>query len=979
MPATVTPNIDDMAAVDSTLLPTLHSNVAPDPPPSPTLTNPDMILPYSIVGASPTPLASSPTLRTGDMGLSPGPSLAPTPEPEVGVATAVKMPMRFKPPPPSSVAQQNFNGFYEHGAPLSDIGEESVIGDDEHTTPKSKFSTDRRSPSPIEMLSSTPTQQSPTREKGEEVDNASSDGSDLGDWENFDSSKMMTGRLAADIAKDEEEGVDGAESKRNSALVNLSDDRDEMAVLNAKAEIILENARKRLTHMEDNLSKARHSVLWSPRSSPNMSELHQPAGGLYRSISLAGGMRSRQKPLYQTAIKSNLSHNRGLSDSTHTSGGLKRLSMIPETRSSSAMEYSRGGESPLQLHSLRISPGPRHTASSPSSSRSITSPMQILEEEDSPTSTIKTSPEQPGPRGLGINTLANQTKEDISAYQRNTPSPTLVRSASAASQRSLRDQVSDLKVRIADLKAKAQEDKERRQSLQTRNTPSPFNHASSPEQWYASSPEYKAGGSPLNTNAGVGWSPTHKKQLSLDAQLTPITPKNAAFLDAEPLPTGEPSSRNDARTDVNTPNLHKRSQEVITPAQAERVDSVIDDSYYEDAAQQFEEGDAIAASEEEQIYLNEVLEESLHEVEPDVPDIPDQFQEGEQEAERHEDRYDAFDYENMFLHSAMGNYTGTGLRSRSNSESSSSSVETRRANQQTPTANHHDNDSEGSIGSDEEEDTLIIQHHNEEEDDTLPTPRVLRPPPQPWMGHGGRSNSSMSIGSVSSVATFATATEGMDDLDDDDDDDDAPHEILSWGNGSGFPQPPSGTTSPRRNMAGAFPTPPVSARFEQQQQPALRLITGNAFGANGMPTPPTQSPLPSSTATSAKSGRSSRSRSQSTSRPDSQTGHSPRGSQSGNISVNGSNTGSGTDAPGNTEILMESLIKLADPDFQVTGTGNTFAEVDKELVLNLLRAVGGVCSDVLRGQREGGVREVKVLRRRLDEGRRVLEGMGDGE
>ena len=930
-----------MATLDSSPMPMLHRPASQDAPPSPTLTNPDMILPYSVVGASPTPLASSPTLRAGDMGLSPGPSLTPTPEPELGVATAVKMPLRMKAGPPSSVIQTHTG--YEHGAPLSDIGEEE-------TTPRSKFSRRSHSPSPVEPSSPTPSGPK-SKHKRTLSEDSGSEGSDIGDWENFDSSKMMSGRLAADVAKEDEEDTDVLESKRNSLVITPNVDGDDMAILNAKAEKILANARKRLTHMEDNLSKARHSVLWSPRSSPNMNELHQPAGGLYRSISLAG-MGRKTKPLF-LPVKSNLSHSRGLSDTTHT-GGLKRLSMIPEARSSSAQEYGRRGESPQNQQSARFSPGSKYMAPSPASSRSVHSPMRTLEEEEgSPTSTIKTSPENPGPRGLGINTLANQTKENVSEIRRS-PSPTLDRSTSVASTRSLRSQMSDLQIRIADLKAKAQEDKQRRQSVQSRNTPSPFNQSSNPEHWYTSAPEYKQGGSPLNTNAGIGWSPVHEKKESIDAHLTPVTPKAASFLDLEPPETGETAFKSDARTDVNTPSLAKRTVNV-EPLVDDRVDSVIDDSYYEDAAQQFEDDDGVAASEEEQVYLNEVLEESLQDVQPEVPDIPDQFLEGEVEAERHEDRIDAFDYENMFLHSALGNYAGGGARSRSNSDSSETSVETRRADQQTPTAAHREevqsDEEEGPEDSDDEGETLIIQNDIQDDSDALPTPRGLAPPTHPWLKHTGRSQS---VDSVSTVATFATATEGGDH---DDHDDDEPHEILHWGNDTGFPQPP--LASPRREMAGAFPTPPLSGRMEQQ--PSLRLVTGNAF-SNGMPTP-TQSPMPMSASTKS-AGTTPRSLTQAP--------------EIHRLSIGTQRSGTSEGHPGNTEILMESLIKLADPDFKVSGDGNVFADVDKDLVLSLLRAVGGVCNGVLTANGSGEVREVKVLRRRLDEARRVLEGE-DGE
>ena len=97
------------------------------------------------------------------------------------------------------------------------------------------------------------------------------------------------------------------------------------------------------------------------------------------------------------------------------------------------------------------------------------------------------------------------------------------------------------------------------------------------------------------------------------------------------------------------------------------------------------------------------------------------------------------------------------------------------------------------------------------------------------------------------------------------------------------------------------------------------------------------------------------------------------------LSTGTSRSGTSEGHPGNTEILMESLIKLADPDFKVSGEGNVFADVDKDLVLKLLRGVGSVCNNVLTANSSGEVREVKVLRRRLDQARRILEGEDDEE
>ncbi|ETN41324.1 uncharacterized protein HMPREF1541_03259 [Cyphellophora europaea CBS 101466] len=935
-------------------------------PPSPTLTNPDMILPRSYTSfSSPSPdrlIASSPILRHADFTLPPELSSSPPePRPDIGGTTTAKM--RAKPVAPSS-QYSAFSG-YEHGAPLSDIGEEETIAS--QATPRSKFTRQSRSPSPVEPLSPIPNAISNADETPRErrqSDAASSDGSDIGDWENFDSSKMMSGRLAADVAKQEEK--EALSSKRNSTVSII--DRDEMAILNDKAEEILANARKRLTHMEDNLSKARHSTLWSPRSSPNISEYHQqPAGSLYRSISLAGANKRYSRPVIST---SSPSHIRGSSDTTPT--GLKRLSMIPEARASSAQEYGSKPESPYS----RPSAAARLTAQSPSSSQSISSPMRALEEEEddeqrSP-STSKTSPETSQPRGLGIDTGNRDHKEHV----RSAVSPTLARSASvnslsrpesAASTRSIRESMSDLRLRISDIKAKAQADRERRSH--NRNTPSPFTNAN-PENWYTSSPEYKQGGSPINANAGQGWSPHHTRENSLDAQVTPQPPRVADLLQPETPQTILPLTPG-GRTDQNTPNLRQTSLKPIPEAH----DSVLEQSQYEDAIQNFDDDEPIAASEEEQIYLNEMLEESLHDVESNEADLTEHML-VDSSAERHEDRLDAFDYENMFLHSAMGNYRG---REGEETDSDTASVETSRADQSTPTAGQYsdldekqqaesDNDAE-----DDEEGTEVA---------SLPTPKALEAPAKPWLNDSMRSNSVMS---VSTQASFATATEGdSNGLSDDEEDDEPPREILNWGNNvHGFPTPP--LTSPRRETGPGntfqFPTrttAPLSPPQQQrsgpvtlQEAPVLHVVTGNGQHHTGIPTPPVRSPANSVSSRSVRS---------------------PRSLRSGQPTP-GSPSEAPSDHPANTEILMESLIKLADPDFKaeppssvaspasgkvsspaLSMRSGVFAEVDKELVLALLREVGQVCNGVLKAEKRRQGDQVKALRERLDAARQVLEG-----
>src|SRR5437764_14317812 len=96
--------------------------------------------------------------------------------------------------------------------------------------------------------------------------------------------------------------------------------------------------------MEDNLTKARTSILVSTRSSPIMGE-HQPAGGLYRSISLGGdrklnqgGYLRRSKPLYPVMKSVASGHSRVFSETSIPSNSVR----VPEIRSASALDYSLG-------------------------------------------------------------------------------------------------------------------------------------------------------------------------------------------------------------------------------------------------------------------------------------------------------------------------------------------------------------------------------------------------------------------------------------------------------------------------------------------------------------------------------------------------------------------------------------------------------------------------------------------------------------
>jgi hypothetical protein len=691
--------------------------------------------------------------------------------------------------------------------------------------------------------------------------------------------------------------------------------------------------------MEDNLTKARTSILVSPRSSPIMGE-HQPAGGLYRSISLGGdrklaqgGYLRRSKPLYPLVKSVASSHSRVLSETSIPSSSIK-LSRTPEIRSASALDYSSG----YSIGSMRqdgSSPAYAQGFSPASvSSRSFNSPLTVLKEEDaspSSSSTNKTSPEIAMPRGLGITTNSGFIQDNTRLGGENplVNETGLTRSLSQASTRSardLRDQMMGLKTKVIDLKARAQADNLRRRSLQNVRAPSPYDQAA--EQWYTGAAEYKAGESPLSTNAGLGWSPRQQEQTP--QFMTPTSPREDRATLRNEANGASLTTPGATRTDVNTPTLHMDLGKMQPDRNGENSPAQL--SHYEDA---FEESsdleDAVAASEEEQVYLNEALEESLQEAEPEFSLMSEDVVDLAGEPERHEDRVDAFDYENMFLHSALGNYSQTGLHRRlsnsnsEDSEGSDASAETAR----------------GAAQVDEEEEKDVEDDVNGFSNGDLPTPTARR---APW-AHS-RSNS---IESVSSTATYATATEGG--VDSESGSDTIP-EILNWGNRpaafntlGGFPAPPSKSTILGMQSRAAKKGSSLLVTSTSQSEPETKQLSRSKGFGGELPTPPEISPK------DVKYPMQNQPKPQQVPRP------------------------------ADTEILMASLITLADPTFRhwsadsPTGAPtDMFTNVDKDLVLTLLRSVGAVCSNILTSDRRGDVYESRVWRRRLDAARRVLIG-----
>jgi hypothetical protein len=244
-------------------------------------------------------------------------------------------------------------------------------------------------------------------------------------------------------------------------------------------------------------------------------------------------------------------------------------------------------------------------------------------------------------------------------------SPKLHRSASAASD--LRGQMMDLKGRISSLKQRAEEDNLRRRSLQSLRTPTPFTSA---ETWYAEAEAYKNGTSPVAADGGVGFkteSPTRKALyegteadfpapqvvavgISPERMQAPQESPHAAQPLESPLSPDYPTSHYD---DAQSTQFDDSEAGVDIPIEAD-----VDET---DETDETEENDFLSSyGDEYEAAGDSVYEDAVYEMPI---------------AERHEDRVDAFDYENFFLHSAMGTYSSGSRRS---SSSSADSVATTR-------------------------------------------------------------------------------------------------------------------------------------------------------------------------------------------------------------------------------------------------------------------------------------------------------------
>ncbi|KAL6403456.1 hypothetical protein AUP68_12804 [Ilyonectria robusta] len=476
-------------------------------------------------------------------------------------------------------------------------------------------------------------------------------------------------------------------------------DRFSTNSISDRAEQILANAKKRLTTMEGNLSRARSSLYYTP-----MSDGSTPSPPILRPST------SLREP---TAPPSS-GHSRMLSDTTFQNGPAGY-----PTRSASALGAAGGYRQPLTSSRSADALGAGYSGPKLSHHPLDTSLEPLSEDED---------------------------YEDANGnYYNNLRSPTfgyatdkeITRSASVAQMRDLKGQMMDLKGKISSLREQARADSMKRRSLQSLRTPSPFTHS----RWDQGFIEK---GTPTSSGPETPWQAPWSAGLApADFGMEKLIPSYDEIAAVEAAAENEEAVRIDhgdaveplARDAINGTSSTESEQtergvevkevskvkEEQPEERVQQVEQVLQQE--EQVPQQVQEQ---VQEQQEEVKLVEQVEEEEQPFDEDVrPTVEDDWEEseeleGEEQGEQdepaavdevplegeqdgdfsdyesesgeslyhdtiqhpvsHEDREDAFDYEHFFLHSAMGTISQQrlGRRDSSASVSSDDSVETTR-------------------------------------------------------------------------------------------------------------------------------------------------------------------------------------------------------------------------------------------------------------------------------------------------------------
>ncbi|KAL8649480.1 MAG: hypothetical protein Q9210_004368 [Variospora velana] len=526
-------------------------------------------------------------------------------------------------------------------------------------------------------------------------------------------------------------GIEGYKfsDRFRQAIVEEDDEPYSHATMSVKAEEILANAKKRLTEMESNLNRARHTI---NRPSSSMSSFLTSSSDPPSMYTLPKNSSPSKHRHHDSPPSNPKGHSRVFSE-TSIPSSMQTLPPDEESpannvRSSSAMG-SRDRDN-ATVTGARTKHGPeardwfwtgltRNTSHGP---RHNNFGLQPLNEDGPPPSTFESPERQQSPPVVENNNEvepSHQDELDHSAQESGDPSSTgLTRARSTTQMRDIRDQMQDLKGKISSLKQRAREDSLRRRSLQSLRNPSPFTAA---EQWYTGAPTSDRNRSRSRPRER---SPSEVQPAIDEEDPTKHYPVQELDLPAEtglePKTNGSNRSSGSMQGRAVTGSYPDARQHDNSPKTVIDASSAADEAVADHAR-----------AEETTALTEETSKKGDFESEEDDFDDLSALPVGG----RHEDRPDAFDYEHLFLHSGMGTLGRKG-NSRSSSHSSTYSVETTKPSNVTTEPSEASSDGNASP-----------EHAGVE----------LHPPTAHRNSAHERKGS---VESVSTVATFATAAEG---------------------------------------------------------------------------------------------------------------------------------------------------------------------------------------------------------------------------
>ncbi|KAL8715260.1 MAG: hypothetical protein Q9220_001218 [cf. Caloplaca sp. 1 TL-2023] len=523
-------------------------------------------------------------------------------------------------------------------------------------------------------------------------------------------------------------GIDGYKfsDRFRKAIVEEDDGGYAHAAMSVRAEEILANAKKRLTEMESNLNRARHTMNRPASSMSSFSNQNPDPQSLYTLPKTLSPSKHRQQQSPPSSSSSK-GHSRVFSETS-----------VPSSMQTSPRDRDGVAEAPRSLSAMGdVGPDRPQDPSTKQGSESrdwfwagltrnashgtrhVNYGLQPLNEDGPPPSTFDSPERRQSPpvadRSPETTPTGSQDwgipPEELS----NSSSPSLTRARSTTQMRDIRDQMKDLKGKISSLKQRAREDSLRRRSLQSLRTPSPFTAA---EQWYAGAPQYDSARSKPQETSPRAVQPVIQEENETKhypVQESTVTDSKGPESAVNSLSENKEASRGETDSIHNAPmrDNDDSPRTVVESIQATNNDQLDKTLLEEDTPPEVEDDPAQTLAKDDQ-------------GDPEPVTVPI--------GGRHEDRPDAFDYEHLFLHSGMGTL-GQGGKSRSSSHSSTYSVETTKPSNTTA------------------ESREVLDHPDTTLDDSFGEEHS----PDSHVGAHARKGS---VESVSTVATYATATEG---------------------------------------------------------------------------------------------------------------------------------------------------------------------------------------------------------------------------